>query len=58
MLFDPYSVESLVETLKQILEDHDLRMILCEKGLSRVKSFSWAACARKTLDVLETAGQD
>ena len=58
LLFDPYSVESLVETLKQVLEDRDLRITLREKGLSRAKSFSWAACARKTLDVLEAVGQE
>lgn len=57
MLFEPDSVESLVQTLKLVLEDHDLRMTLREKGFSRVKAFSWAACARKTLDVLESVGQ-
>jgi glycosyltransferase involved in cell wall biosynthesis len=58
ILFDPDSVESLVDTLMQVLEDHDMRHALREKGLFRVKSFSWAACARKTLDVLEAIGQE
>ena len=54
IMFDPYCVESIVETLYQLLGDQDLRTELRAKGLSRAASFSWSTCARKTLQVLES----
>ncbi|GAK55730.1 glycosyl transferase group 1 [Candidatus Vecturithrix granuli] len=56
ILFDPYCVENIVDTLYQLLEDQALRSELRAKGLSRITSFSWNTCARKTLEVLEFVG--
>lgn len=58
VLFDPYCVESIVDTLYQLLGDQDLRAELRARGLTRAASFSWSTCARKTLSVLESVGQE
>lgn len=58
VLFDPYCVESIVDTLYHLLGDHTLRSELRAKGLVRAASFSWSTCARKTLNILESVGQE
>lgn len=58
VMFDPYCVESIVDTLYQLVGDQHLRTELRAKGLLRAASFSWNTCARKTLAVLESVGQE
>ena len=53
ILIDPYSVNSLADGMYKVLTNSELRQNLREKGLERVKSFSWENCARETLKVYE-----
>jgi len=53
LLFDPHDVETMTEASKRVLENEGLRAELVERGLERVKVFSWERCARETLSVLE-----
>jgi glycosyltransferase involved in cell wall biosynthesis len=55
LLFDPFDVNSLVATLKRILNDSDLRAELSAKGLQRASEFSWQTTARLTLAAYEKA---
>jgi len=52
VLVDPYSVESIAEGIKDALEN---REGLIQKGLKRVKEFSWEKTARETLEVYKEA---
>lgn len=57
LLIDPYNIDELVEAMERSITDQKLRHELIEKGLQRVKHFSWERSARQTLkiykDVLE-----
>ncbi len=53
LLFDPYNIEEMAETLHRIISDNALKLRLVEKGLTRAKEFSWDRTALKTLEVLE-----
>lgn len=52
IFFDPYLSENLADSLIKILENDKLRDVLREKGLERVKNFSWEKCAKETLEWL------
>ena len=52
LLVNPNNHEELAEKIKNILDDNNLRQDLINKGLERVKEFSWDKCARETSDVL------
>jgi glycosyltransferase involved in cell wall biosynthesis len=47
------SPEELAERIQLILRDPELRDSLGEAALERAHAFTWDACARRTLDVLE-----
>ena len=53
IMINPYSVDGLTNTIKQILINKDLRKILTKKGLKQAKKFSWEKAARETLKVYE-----
>jgi len=55
LLFDPFDVNCLVESLKRILSDSRLRAELSAKGLQRASEFSWQTTARLTLAAYEKA---
>lgn len=50
ILFDACSSEKIADVLLEIIENEKLRNSLREKGLERVKSFSWEKCAKETLE--------
>lgn len=52
ILVDPKNKEQIVEAMKKIVADENLRQNLVEKGLENVKRFSWEKCAQETLDVI------
>jgi glycosyltransferase involved in cell wall biosynthesis len=52
LLFEAKNVEQLTQILQDILENNELRNTLRERGLERVKEFSWEKCAKETLEVL------
>lgn len=56
MLFDPYDVASIAATLRAMLTQERLLETLRAKSLRRARHFSWDACARQTLNVLEEVG--
>ena len=55
LYFDPYNVEDIVEKIRQMLEDSDLRGSFIKKGYERIKIYSWSNTAEKTLEVFKQA---
>ncbi len=51
LLANPDRIPSLVEGLRQILTDEDLRDDLIETGLENAKKYSWTKAAEKTRDI-------
>lgn len=51
LLMNPYKVEEIAFCIQHLLEDRELYKELQQKGLKRVKSFSWENTARQTLQV-------
>jgi glycosyltransferase involved in cell wall biosynthesis len=54
LLVDPSDTESISEAICRVLSDSNLRTTLSEKGLARSSNFTWEACAKKTLALLES----
>ncbi|MGQ9681129.1 MAG: glycosyltransferase family 4 protein [Anaerolineae bacterium] len=57
LLFPPTDADALQAALLRVLDDESLRASLIERGHAQAQRFSWARCARETLDVLLAAGQ-
>jgi len=55
LFFDPESPQDIVQKITQILADEQLSASLREKGLQRVKAFSWAKMANEILDIYNQA---
>lgn len=53
VLVNPYNVNSIAEGIFKVLTDDALRLSLIEKGLERVKIFSWDKSAKEYLKVFE-----
>lgn len=49
LFFDPYDVEAIAQTLEKIWFDPSTQATLRERGLRRVKDFSWDTLAEQTL---------
>lgn len=54
LYFDPDNKEELIEKLKQLLFNNDVRSDLISKGYERVKSFTWDKCANETYSFYKT----
>jgi glycosyltransferase involved in cell wall biosynthesis len=54
LLVDPSDTESISEAICRVLSDSNLRTTLSSKGLARSSNFTWEACAKKTLALLES----
>ncbi len=52
LYFDPDSEEEMCFLLEKILSDSALRQDLSRRGIARASTFSWASCARITLEAL------
>ncbi len=52
LYFDPHSVDSIVDAVRRLLLDVDLRARLAGAGRRRAHEFSWAESARQTLAIL------
>ncbi|MFH1129495.1 MAG: glycosyltransferase family 1 protein [Patescibacteria group bacterium] len=50
---NPNDVDEIKEKMIKVLSDEQLRKKMVEKGLERVKSFSWQKTAEETYDVLQ-----
>lgn len=55
LTFDPEDAEAMAKAIERVLGSGALREELREKGLERVKKFSWRTAAEKTLKVYEEA---
>jgi len=55
VLVDPGDPSSIAAGLDELLGDADLRNVLRAAGTTRVASFTWERCARKTVDALRNA---
>jgi len=53
--FDPESIDSMRDTVTELLRSDEWRNHLIKCGQDRVKLFSWQRTARETLDVYRTA---
>jgi glycosyltransferase involved in cell wall biosynthesis len=53
LLVDPYIVTELAAAMRRVLEDPALAEDLRQKGLERVKQFTWEKTARETIAVYE-----
>ena len=52
--FDPESEEDIATAAERVTSDTALRGELIQRGLARVKQFSWEACTRATLGALRS----
>jgi glycosyltransferase involved in cell wall biosynthesis len=50
-MFDPDSVDAMASALERVVNNEERRQSLVELGRVRLENFSWAKCARETLDV-------
>lgn len=53
LLIDPQDAEELAHAISQVLADSRLRERLSQRGLARVKAFSWADVAARVATALE-----
>jgi len=56
LFVEPTDVEGIAEAIRRVLTDAALREDLVRKGFEQVARFSWARCARETLDFVEEIG--
>jgi glycosyltransferase involved in cell wall biosynthesis len=53
MLFDPHSPQELSQAILKVTCEPDVRSNLVERGLVRVRQFTWERAARETLAVFK-----
>jgi glycosyltransferase involved in cell wall biosynthesis len=53
LLVNPLNSDEIMTGMERILSDLNLREYLSQKGLHRVKLFSWEKCAKETLQALK-----
>lgn len=53
--FDGYNIESLIDTLKKVVNSKELRHTMSLKGIEQAKKFSWEKTADQTVRAYETA---
>lgn len=50
---DPASEEAIAEAIGRLVDDADLQEELRRKSIERARRFTWEACARQTMSVIE-----
>jgi len=55
LVFDPESPEAIGDAIARIVDDRQLRERLCAAGLVNAARFTWAATARRHVDLYERA---
>ena len=53
LLVNPSDTEAITAAMQRIATDSGLRKTLIERGFVNVRRFSWAACARSVLSIIE-----
>jgi len=56
LLFDPYDVHKMAETMMQVIKNEELQRTLRERGFEQASQFSWRKCAEETLAVIKRVG--
>ncbi|MFA5961885.1 MAG: glycosyltransferase family 1 protein [Parcubacteria group bacterium] len=51
ILIDPHKPEEILEAIKQILKNKDLREKLINRGIKKAQEFTWKKTAEKTLEL-------
>jgi glycosyltransferase involved in cell wall biosynthesis len=54
IMFDPYSIEDMVEKIDRVLDENFDRDSLLQKALDQAERFTWENSARKTLALFES----
>ena len=54
LFFNPDEPEDISLTMDKFLESSDCRNVLIDKGLERLKNFSWNKCANQTLNIYKS----
>ncbi len=57
LLVNPLETAELAEAIGRVLDDHELRADLVERGFDNIGRFSWNSCATRVLAAIEGAGQ-
>jgi glycosyltransferase involved in cell wall biosynthesis len=52
--FDPDNIKSIEDSLVKLVKNEELRVKLINRGIERVKDFSWEKCARETLNEINS----
>jgi alpha-1,3-rhamnosyl/mannosyltransferase len=52
-LVDPYNVAAMTEAMATLARDESVGQGFVTKGLARARTFTWQACAQKTIKVYE-----
>jgi glycosyltransferase involved in cell wall biosynthesis len=58
LLVDPYDVEAIAEAIRQIAENHQLRITLINKGIEHAKNFTWEKSAHHLNEIYRIVLQD
>ncbi len=53
LMVNPYNIGRLAWAMNEVLSNEELREKMIIKGYEQVKKFSWAKCAKETLEVFE-----
>jgi glycosyltransferase involved in cell wall biosynthesis len=53
LLFDPYSVESIRNSIISVLYNDKLKLSLTSRGFKQLINFSWEKCAKETYKIYE-----
>ena len=54
ILFNPYDIGDIAEAIRKVLHSDDLRDRMRNDGLQRANMFSWAKCAKETLEIYKS----
>ncbi|MDH3903927.1 MAG: glycosyltransferase family 4 protein, partial [Xanthomonadales bacterium] len=52
LVFDPENLDDLASTIERLLRSEDLQKSLRQRGLERVRHYSWRRAAEQTMSVL------
>jgi glycosyltransferase involved in cell wall biosynthesis len=58
VLVDPYDPDSIADGMKRVLTDKELRATLRERGLAKVREYSWEQSAARIREVYEEVLQE
>lgn len=50
---NPYDINDIARGIELVLKDEELQKELIQKGLKRVKLFSWETSAKKLIEIVE-----